>query len=152
MIHLSNAEFEVLTSDQSSRLKMIAHERYKQDPHGLLTREAVDTYIKTCEYTGDTQSVQFLKNLVTLANNGMMDRIRTGATTWEDHKIHVAVLRKRGAIKFNIGDHVLCNDTGSFATIVDYLPTTKEYMVVIDPFQLKQYAQKDLEKIAKSVT
>ena len=76
---LSNVEFEKLVADQSPRLKMLAKQRCDQSPSGFLTLDDIDRYISACTYSGDSQAVSWLKNLVVMKKNGTLDRIRAGA-------------------------------------------------------------------------
>lgn len=148
---LSNVEFEKLVAGQSPRLKMIAKQRCDQDPSGYLTLDDIGGYVRACTYSGDADSVRWLKSLTVLAKNGKLNRLRTKTTTWEDHIEEVASLARSGAVAFNISDHVLCKDTGRYGSVVDYIPDSKEYIVVLDPFQVQTYKKKDLEKVAVKV-
>jgi len=149
MVIVSNVEFEKLTGGQSNRIQAIAKRRCDAEPKGFLTLADTQDYIKICTYSGDNGAAQWLKNLITLAKNGTMKRIRTGRTTWEDHCNDVHIRYAAKEIPFDIGQHVFCNDCGRYGSIADYIPDTKEYLVVMDPFQVLTYTKKDLEKVAK---
>lgn len=148
---LSNVEFETLVEGQSPRLKTLAKQRCVQSPTGFLTIEDIATYTKACEYSGDKASSSWLKNLAVLAKNGKLQRIRTGANTWADHVEHVHALYAAKSAPFNIGQHVFVDDVGRYGSIADYIPDTEEYLVILDPFQVKTYKKKDLEKVAKVI-
>lgn len=148
MVIVSNVEFEKLTDGQSNRLRMIAKNRAEGDPKGFLTIAEVQDYIKTCMYSGDNSAAQWLKNLVTLAKNGTIRRARTGQSTWEDHCNDVSIRYAAKEIPFDIGQHVFCKDCGRYGSIADYIPDSKEYLVIMDPFQVMTYKKSDLEKVA----
>lgn len=148
MTILSNVEFEKLVADQSTRLKTIAKKRCDQSPKGFLTLDDVGQYIKACTYSGDHQSVQWLKSLIVIAKNGKLTRLRNNADTWEDHVEEVRQLSAAEGV-LDIGQHVRCKESGRYGSIADYNKDTKEYIVVLDPFQVMVYKSKQLEKVAK---
>ena len=152
MVIISNVEFEKLTDGQSSRLKTIAKARADADPSGFLTVDETQDYIKACVYSGDNSAAQWLKNLIVLSANGTIKRVRSGQTTWEDHCTDVRIRYAAKEIPFDIGQHVFCKDCGRYGSIADYIPDSKEYLVVLDPFQVRQYKKSELEKVAKQVT
>jgi len=147
MTILSNVEFEKLVTDQSPRLRAIAKQRCDQFPKGLLTLDDVSQYITACMYSGDKKAVQWLKSLIVVSKNGKLNRLRNKADTWEDH---VADVRRLSAAKeaLDIGQHVRCKETGRYGSIADYNNDSKEYIVVLDPFQVKTYKADKLEKVA----
>lgn len=146
---ISNSEFVALVDGQSPRLKTIAKQRYEASPKGSLTLDDIRTYTQTFEYSGDRASSAWLKNLAVLAKNGKIQRIKSGATTWDDHVEEVRSLYAAKSAPFNIGQHVFVEDVGRYGSIADYIPDTEEYLVILDPFQVKTYKKKDLEKVAK---
>ena len=148
---LSNVEFEKLTDTQAPRLKVLAKQRCDQDPSGFVTLEDLGAFSKVFAYSGDHTSSKWLKNLAVLHKNGTINRIRNGRTTWEDHVQHVHALHAAKAVPFNIGQHVFIDDVGRYGSIVDYIPDSEEYVVVLDPFQVKMYKKKDIEKVAQEV-
>lgn len=149
MVIISNVEFEALATGQSPRLRSIAKHRCDQSPDGFLTLGEIAECVKICQFSGDTKSVGWLNNLAILAKSGKLHRMRTGATTWEDHVEHIHMLFQAKDIQFDLGQHVFCTDCGRYGSIADYIPDTKEYLVVLDPFQLATYQKSDLEKVAK---
>jgi len=146
---LSNVEFNSLTANQSARLKTIAVKRLEKDQSGFLTIADINEYIKICQYSGDKKSTQWLKNLLSLHKGGKLNRIRKGATTYQDHVEDVRMLHAAGNIPFDIGDSVRCNKSGKYGTVIDYIPDTKEYLVVLNPFQMKTYSKGDITKVAQ---
>ena len=120
--------------------------RFDSDPAGHLTIEEIPEFVKVCTYSGDRRSANWLKSLIALAQNGQLRRVRDGAETFDDHREYVHALKANGSIKFGLNDHVQCKETGKFGTIVDYIPDTKEYIVILDPFQVKMYKDSDLNK------
>ncbi len=144
---LSNAEFARLTTNQPQRLRTIAKRRAEQNPTGHLTLAEVDEYIKACTYSGDRHSANWLKSLVALAKNGKLSRMRSGAETYEDRQNYICALYNKKAIKYKLNDSVQCKDCGRYGQVVDYLPDTKEYIVVLDPFQVKVVKESELVKV-----
>ncbi len=144
---LSNLEFERLTAGQSYRLQAVAKRRAALQPQGHLQLEELPEYIKTFTYSGDHKSAAWLKSLVVLANNGQLSRIRRSAETYEDRQKFNASLHTQGAIKFNLNDAVMCIDCGRYGQVVDYLPESKEYVVVLDPFQVRTVKESELTKV-----
>lgn len=150
MTILSNVEFEKLVVEQSPRIRAIAKARCDANPTGLLTLEELSTIIRAAEFSGDRRGSAWLKNLVVLAKQGKIAKIRENRGTWGDHVEHVHALHAAKKILFNIGQHVSLKDSGKFGSVVDYIPDTDEYLVVLDPFQIKVYKKNELEKVAKT--
>jgi hypothetical protein len=148
---LSNVEFERLTEGQNPRLRMIAKQRCDQNSSGFLTLADVATYAKVCMYSGDHRSATWLKNLAVAAKSGKISRLRSRAHTWEDHREEVHNLHAAGNVPFDIGQHVLCKDSGRYGSVADYIPASKEYLVVLDPFQIRTYKKDELQKVAHKV-
>ena len=148
MVILSNVEFEKLVAGQPLRLKMMAKQRCDQSPNGFLHLDDIKQYITACTYSGDKQSVQWLNSLIVVAKNGKLKRLRTNTKTWEDHVDEVHRLSAAGEA-LDIGQHVRCKDTGRYGSIADYNTDTKEYMVVLDPFQIKMFKNNQIEKVAQ---
>lgn len=144
---LSNVEFKKLTEGQPYRLQAMATRRLDRDPTGYLTIDEIPEFVKVCTYSGDHKSANWLKSLMTVAKNGQLRRMRAGAETYEDHKQYVTALKVKGSIKFGLNDHIQCKQTGKFGTVVDYLPDSKEYIVILNPFEVKMYKESDLEKV-----
>ena len=144
---LSNVEFERLTTKQSYRLQAIAKRRADRDPEGCLQLDEIPEYIQACTYSGDHKSASWLKSLVTITKNGQIDRIRHGAETFKDHQKYINTLKANGSIKFDLNDSVQCKDSGRYGQVVDYMPETKEYVVILDPFQVKMYKESDMLKV-----
>jgi len=149
MTILSNVEFEKLAADQSPRLRTIAKYRCDQAPKGFLNLDDIGQYITACTYSGDKHGVQWLKSLIVIAKNGKLGRLRTGSDTWEDHVENMHQLSAAGDA-LDIGQHVRCKDSGRYGSIADYNKDTKEYIVVLDPFQVKTFKSNKLEKVAKT--
>jgi len=147
MTILSNVEFEKLAADQSPRLRTIAKQRCDQAPTGFLTLDDIGQYITACTYSGDKQSVQWLKSLIVISKNGKLNRLRNKSDTWEDHVEDVRRLAAEGVL--DIGQHVRCKDSGRYGSIADYNKDTKEYIVVLDPFQVQTFKSNKLEKVAE---
>jgi len=146
MTILSNVEFEKLVADQSPRLKAIAKQRCDQAPAGMLTTDDIGQYIKACMYSGDKQATQWLKSLIVISKNGKLTRLRSNSNTWEDHVEDVRRLGAEGVL--DIGQHVRCKESGRYGSIADYNKESKEYIVVLDPFQVKTFKSNKLEKVA----
>jgi hypothetical protein len=144
---LSNVEFERLTAKQAYRLQAISKRRAERDPEGSLMIDEIPEYIKACTYSGDHKSATWLKSLVALAQSGKIDRMRQGAETFEEHQSYVRTLRANGSIKFDLNDSVQCKESGRYGQVVDYLPETKEYVVILDPFQVKTYKESQITKV-----
>jgi hypothetical protein len=148
MTILSNVEFEKLVADQSPRLKAMAKQRCDQSPKGVLTLDDISQYIRACTYSGDHQSVQWLKSLIVVSKNGKLNRLRNKSDTWEDHRDEVRQLSAAEGV-LDIGQHVRCKESGRYGSIADYNKDSKEYIVVLDPFQVMVYKSKQLEKVAE---
>ena len=143
---LSNAEFEQLVSSQSFRLQTIARKRRAASPEGALNDKDITEYINICMYSGDRPGATWLKSLVAMAQSGELDRIRRGAMTYDEHHKYLKLLHASGKIKFGIGDHVLCKESGRHGTVADYIPDSKEYLVVLDPFIVRTFKADQLDK------
>ena len=152
MVICSNTEFEQLVKSRGGRLVMIARDRAQKNPQGYLQVDEVRKYIRTLSYTEPKSTIIWLKNLAVLAQNGTIQRLKRGATTWEDHIEHVKVLHAAKELPLNIGNHIQCKDSKRFGTVVDYIPDTEEYVVALDPFQIITYKKKDITKVAKKLS
>lgn len=148
---ITNYEFEKLAEEQSSRLYAYAKSRREKDPKGWFTINDLDDVLQVWAYSGEENSVCFLKSLRSLAKSGKLEEMRKGNNILETHIKEVAYLHKKGEIAFDIGDHIMLKDNGKRGTVVDYRPDSKEFLVVLNPFQLTFYPKKDLEKVAKKV-
>ena len=144
---LSNIEFESLAANQSYRLRTVAKRRAEQNPQGHVQTEDLSDYIKTCTYSGDHKSARWLKSLATLAHNGQLERIRRRNETHQDRQAYIRALQANGSLKFKLNDQVMCKECGRYGQVVDYLPETKEYIVILDPFQVKQVKESELTKV-----
>lgn len=152
MVICSNREFEQLATSQGGKILAIARDRVKKDPAGSLLDSDMQSYIRTLSYTEPKARVNWLKNLVVLARNGTINRIKHGATGWEDHVEHVHMLYAASQIPLDIGNHVQCKESQRYGTVVDYMPDTQEYVVALDPFQIKTYKKKDIDKVARKLS
>jgi hypothetical protein len=146
---LSNSEFVYLTTGQAPRLQRAAKERYSKDPEGILTGNDIDAYKKVFAYSGDKAAVRWLDNLMIFTKNGTISRIRAGKTTWADHVDEISRRVAKGELPFDLGQHVQCKESGRYGSVVDYIPDSEEYLVVLDPFQVMQYKKGDLKKVAQ---
>jgi len=152
MVICSNTEFEQLAKSRGGRLVMISRDRAQKNPNGHLSVDEVHKYIRTLSYTEPKNTIAWLKNLIVLAQNGTIQRLKRGAATWEDHVEHVRVLYAAKELPLNIGNHIQCKDSKRYGTVVDYIPDTQEYVVALDPFQIITYKKKDITKVAKKLT
>jgi hypothetical protein len=148
---LTNVEFEQLVSDQSKRLRSIAKARCDRNPQGHVTLQDIDSIRSACQASGDMTSVKWLGSLRTVATNGQLKKLRSGSETWEEHEIYVHHLYAQKKIPFDLNQAVMLKDTGKRGKVVDYNPTTGDFIVVLNPFQVRNYPAKDLEKIAVRV-
>ena len=148
---LSNIEFEHLSKDVSKRLASISAERCSKYPNGFLSLEDLKDIRAVLQYSGDHKSVKWVDSLRGLAINGALGRIRTGHETVEDHINYVHTIYAQNKIPFDINDSVLMQDTGKRGKVIDYIPSADEYIVILSPFQWKQYPAKDLKKLARKI-
>lgn len=149
---VSNVEFEVLTEGRAPRLHAVAVSRRKADPVGTIQEKDVHQLIELFAYSGDRSSANWLKNLLVLHKNGTLGRIRTNNTTYEDHVAEVRMLYAANQIPFDIGQHVQCKECGKYGSIVDYVQDTGEYIVILNPFQVRTYKKDQLTKVAEDKT
>lgn len=148
---LSNYEFSELVKEQSPKLKAIAKSRVQENPKGFLHLSDVDTLITALTYSADKKGAAWLKNLKSLAKSGRLQKTRTGLSALEDHLLKVSNLHRKGEIAFDIGDHIMLKENGKHGTVVDYVPEDKQFLVMLNPYQLVSYEKKDLEKVAKKI-
>lgn len=146
---ISNAEFVYLTEGQSPRLQSVAKERFGRDPDGQLEDSDVNAYKQVFAYSGDKSAIRWLDNLMIFTKNGTISRIKAGKTTWEDHVKDVSRRVAKGELPFDLGQHVQCKESGRYGSVVDYIPDSEEYLVVLNPFQVMQYKKSDLKKVAQ---
>lgn len=151
---LSNVEFEKLVEGKSPRLRAIAKKRTDEDPQGFLEIGELDRMIQMFAYSGDSKSTKWLKNLGALAKKGEIKKAReatSGADAWKFHAMRVARLHKNGEVAFGLFDRIQLKETGKRGMVVDYLPEDKKYIVALNPFEIRTYEKKDLEKVAKKL-
>ena len=148
---LSNVEFEELVKDQSPRLKYMAKVRRESDPYGSLTTTGLDEIIKACLYSGDKKTANWLKSLRVIGTNGNLKKLRYGTSDYEKHKISMHKKVSEGTLPFDLGDQIINKETGKRGTVVDYNPTTKNYIVVFNPFQVQELPTDELAKVGKKV-
>lgn len=142
---LSNSELETLVSDLSPKLKAIVSVRAKQDPNGSVSDKDLDAYIHACRCLADKKAVMCLKNLKALAKSGKLQEILSGKDKYTAHLMKWAKLIKCGEAKFMLNDRVCVKETGKFGQVVDYIPDQKVYIVVLDPFQVKEFKSNELK-------
>lgn len=147
MIILSNRELESLVSELSPKLKALVSIRAKQDPTGKVSEHDIDTYIHACMCLSDKKAVTYLKNLKALAKSGALKNIMAGKDKFAVHLLRWSNLVKRGEAKFMLNDRVCVKETGKFGQVVDYIPEEKTYIVVLDPFQVKEFKATEIEKV-----
>jgi hypothetical protein len=145
---ISNIEFVKLVENQPAMLRRIAAERYKNNPHGKLTMSDLEKIIDIFRFTADRKSISWLQSLVVLAKNGKIARMRRNATNYTDHVEEVNLLHRTGSIQFDLHDHVMCKESGRYGTVIDYIPSTKEFLVILDPFHVRTYKADQLDKVA----
>lgn len=148
---LTNSEFAEITKNQTPRLRATANARATRNPEGQFTMQDLDKTIQMCMYSGDKKATTWLKSLKVFAKGGYIRRIKQGLSTYDDHVLDVHQKYAAGELPFNLFDNIMLKDTGKRGTVVDYNPTTKEYIVALDPFQIKSYPKGDLQKIATKV-
>lgn len=144
---LSNQDFAKLVQNKLPKLKAIGSVKAEKDPHGFVSEKDVDEYISVLSYS-EEKSANWLKSLKVLAKNGTLRRIQSGVTTWEDHLAEVHQKKVAGEISFDINDHVMLED-GKLGVVVDYRPEEKEFVVLLNPFEVKQVPGKDLSRVAQ---
>lgn len=146
---LSNEEFQYLVKDKHPRLRMLAKTRVDKNPTGEFTIDDLDRSIQFCMYAGDKESTSWLKSLKVHAENGDLDRMRNNPDAYESHRLHIYSLVKNGTVKFDLYDSVVLKDNGKRGKIVDFDPESKQYVVLFNPFEVKVYDQKVLEKVGR---
>ena len=145
---LSNVEFEILAKSETPRLRALSRSRCDADPKGFLHTADLNAYVQAMMYSGDKQATTWLKNLQMLAKNGDIRRARVGDNKFELHVAKLNTLYRNGEMAFKLGDSVMVKENGKYGQVIDYFPEDKEFLVVLDPFQIKQMKAKDLEKVA----
>jgi len=148
MLILSNAELEVLVDGVSQKLKALISVRAKNDPSGKVTEKDIDAYTHACACLADKKAVTYLKNLKILAKSGKLQKIMSGKDKYYLHLLRWSNLVKKGEVKFMLNDKVCVKETGKFGQVVDYIPESKVYVVVLDPFQVKEFKSNEIEKCA----
>lgn len=149
---VTNSEFAELTAKAKktpNRVKSMAKARFEHDPKGDLLEGDLDKFIALCACSGDKESVRWLKSVKVFSTNGMIKRIKTGQTTWNDHVLDVHRRSAQKEIPFDLNDTVVLKDSGRRGIVCDYCPDSKEYVVVFNPFQVAHYKTEDLTKVAR---
>lgn len=145
---ISNAEFVKLVENQTTRLRGFASQRLKANPAGAMTLGEIENLAETCKFMGDAKSSGWLQSLSVMARSGKLARLRRNAHTYQDHVEEIHLLKRTGAIQFDLHDHVVCKETGRYGSVVDYIPDTKEFVVILDPFAIRTCKADQLEKVA----
>jgi len=138
MILLTNEEFEKLASNQTNKIRVWASNRVNNSPNGDFTLQDLDSLIEVCAYSGD-KSIGWLKNLKSLAVSGKLQQLKANRNTYEDHKVEIELLASQKKIPFSIGEKVQCVANGKFGVIAEYNVGSEEYIVVLDPMEIKVF-------------
>ena len=143
---LSNREFLSLVAERSNQLKSIASKRCELEPAGCLEDFELDNIIATCQYAGNSGDVKWLKSLKAMHTSGKLHEIKSGKNDFWDHALEVRRLVAQKTIPFDMNDFVIVNESGRSGTVADYNVDTKEYVVVLSPFQVATFKPEELTR------
>lgn len=144
MTKVSNFEFFKLSEGRSNRLHTVATKRYEREPKGFLTNSELNDLAVMCKYSHEDSDVTWLRTLATMASTGKLASMLKGRFTFEDHVAEVRNMVAQEKIPYGIKDMVVIKDTGKSGVIADYNVDTKEYIVILNPFQIRNVPAKDL--------
>ena len=144
MARVSNFEFCKLTEGRSNRLHTIAAKRYEKEPKGFLTSSDLDDLAIMCKYAHEDRDVTWLRTLITMASTGKLASMLKGKFSVKDHFAEVRQMVAQEKIPYGIKDMVVMKDTGKSGVIADYNVDTKEYIVVLNPFQIRNVPANEL--------
>jgi hypothetical protein len=144
MVKLSNYVFFKLAADRSNRLHTLATKRFEKEPQGSLTTHELDELALICKYSHEDNDVTWLRTLGTLLTSGRLASMLHGKFSYQDHVAEINNMVAQEKIPYGIKDLVVLKDGGKSGVIADYNTDTKEYMVILNPFQLRNVPAKDL--------
>jgi hypothetical protein len=141
---VTNAEFLRLTEGRSNRLRTMARKRYEGDARGSLTTADIEDFASVCKYAHEDRDVTWLRTLGTMVSTGRLSAMRSGKFDFADHAAEVQRLVAQQKIPFGLKDMVVIKDSGKAGVVADYNTETKEYIVILNPFQLRTVPASDL--------
>lgn len=144
MKNVSNHVFFKLTEGRSNRLHTIASKRYEKDPQGSLTGKDLEDLAVVCKYAHEEPDVTWIRTLSTLLSSGKLASMLHGKFAFSDHVAEVKQLVAQEKIPFGIKDMVVMKENGKSGVIADYNVDTKEYIVILNPFQLRNVPASEL--------
>ena len=141
---VTNAEFFTLAKDRSNRLRTIARKRYESAPEGHLKQSDLDELATVCKYAHEDKDVTWLRTLGTLMSTGKLNDLRRGKFDFNDHALEVQRLVAQQQIPYGLKDMVIIKDSGKAGVVADYNTDTKEYIVILNPFQIRNVPASEL--------
>lgn len=144
MTKVSNFMFFKLSEGRSNRLRTIAAKRYEKDPQGFLTGKDLEDLAVVCKYAHEEPDVRWIRNVSTLMSSGKLESMLEGKFAFSDHAAEVRHLVAEEKIPFGIKDMVVLKENGKSGVVADYNIDTKEYLVILNPFQLRNVPASEL--------
>lgn len=144
MTTVSNSEFLTLSEGRSNRLRTIARKRYESNPKGSLTQTDLDELATVCKYSHENKDVTWLRTLGTMMSTGKLNNLRRGNFDFQDHAVEVQRLVAQEKIPFGLKDMVVLKESGKAGVVADYNVDTKEYIVILNPFQIRNVPASEL--------
>lgn len=140
---MSNSDFAKLAESRSGWLKSAAGIKYRKDPDGGVSREDLVHLAKQCRAYNKFADDKWLKSLIAMNDQGILDQIKQGVGVF-NHVASVKLLHAQKKIPFAINEMVLVKESGRRGIVVDYLTDAGEYVIALDPFEIRQLKSSDL--------
>jgi len=134
---MTNAQFYRLAEKLSPFLKVLSSDRHERDPDGYITKKDLEEISSVCRSSGRHKDANTINSVLKMHTTGMLRRILSNRMNWEDHTAEVSYMHSIKSIPFNINERVIIKETGQQGTIADYNVQSGKYIVVTDPFRVK---------------
>jgi hypothetical protein len=122
----------------------MAKKRYEKEPRGSLSRGDLEELATVCKYSHEDKDVTWLRTLGTMMSTGKLDNLRRGKFNFQDHAVEVQRMVAQKKIPFGLKDMVILKENGKAGVVADYNTDTNEYIVILNPFQIRNVPASDL--------
>ncbi|MFA5132745.1 MAG: hypothetical protein WC444_05490 [Candidatus Paceibacterota bacterium] len=146
---LSNYEFAVVASKQSPWMAAKAKKRLVSAVKGFVSRSDLNVILAECVACNKPEDAKWIRAVMSAYDSGKLSNLRQDKGDWVTHLAHVRVLSDSKKIPFGLREMVMVKDTGMVGQVMDYLVDKDEYVVVLNPFEIKQLPASALLKSNK---
>lgn len=152
---MTNAAFRALmeyvaeTQPELRTFVVAARQRHEASPEGPLRDSDLRLMAERAKVHGLSRAATTLTGLLSLARSGELRRIVAGEQTPAVRQAVWTKLHRYGKTQYAPGDLAVHRPTGKRATVLDYLPDSKEYVVSLGEFEMATCKAGDLFRSAE---